>query len=550
MDIGRVQPSLAAVGADPFGFRPDQADAGAAGVEVHFPGRVEERLDVALGEVFGRAVRAVDHADLPHAWQFQDRRARWRQHRVLIQRCQVQHVTGTQRPSAMAAELAEGEGAFTAQVIRHLHAALQAQVAARPGPRDVADGEGGAGSNRQRRVHRHRFTVEREGNHRTGHRHPRGAVEAQQRPVHGDFQGRRAFCVAQEAIAQAQRTAVHRSRRRHPHRPITEAAGIVLDAGLGAGAEHFNGVGAIDQRFQAAGPGLAAGKRCVEENLLQVVAVGLDAVQQAFVQRLMQAQACLLAGWRPADDLGDHRVEVGRDLATGLDPGVDAQCLAVGLGKSHRSQQPRAWLEIPAWVLGIQARLDRVALGFQTLAQFAQWRQITGRQLHHPAHQVHAPHLLGDAVLHLQAGVHFQEIEAPRVAVEHELHGAGAAVVHGLGQLDRRCAEFIGHALGQVRRRGLFEDFLVAPLHRAVAHAQGDHLAQAIAEYLHFQMPRAFDVLLDEHSGVAEVVLAQALHGFEGFAQVGGAAAHTHADAATARGTFEHHRIAELSARQ
>ena len=177
-----------------------------------------------------------------------------------------------------------------------------------------------------------------------------------------------------------------------------------------------------------------------------------------------------------------------------------------------------------------------------------QWRQITGRQLHHPAHQIHTPYLFGNTVLHLQAGVHFQEIEALGIAVEHKLDGAGAAVIHRFGQFDRRCAELIGHAVGQVRRRGFFEDFLVAPLHRAIAHTEGDDLAMAIAEHLHFQVPGALNVLLDEHASVAEVVLAKALHGLEGFAQLGRAAAHAHADTATAGGAFEHDRVADLLA--
>ncbi|MNC71113.1 hypothetical protein D3C75_1219970 [compost metagenome] len=106
-----------------------------------------------------------------------------------------------------------------------------------------------------------------------------------------------------------------------------------------------------------------------------------------------------------------------------------------------------------------------MAVSFQALAQRAQRRQITSCQLHHPAHQIDAPDLLGNAVFHLQASVHFQEVETPCIAVKDELDCAGAAVTDRLGQLDRRCAEFIGHALGQVWRRGFFEDFLVAPLH-------------------------------------------------------------------------------------
>ncbi|MNR13038.1 hypothetical protein D3C85_1294200 [compost metagenome] len=155
---------------------------------------------------------------------------------------------------------------------------------------------------------------------------------------------------------------------------------------------------------------------------------------------------------------------------------------------------------------------------FQTLHQFAQGRQITGRQLHHPAHQVDTPHLFGDTVFHLQTGIHFQEVKALGLAVEYKLHSAGAAVIHCLGQFDRCRAQLLGHAVGQVRRRGFFEDFLVAPLHRAVAHTQGDHFTVAVAEHLDFQMPGTLDVLLDEHPGVAEVVLAQAFDRFEGLA--------------------------------
>ena len=149
-------------------------------------------------------------------------------------------------------------------------------------------------------------------------------------------------------------------------------------------------------------------------------------------------------------------------------------------------------------------------------------------------------------MLDLQAGVHFEEIEALRVAVVDELHGAGAAVADGFRQLDRRCAQGFGHAGRQVGRRGFLQHFLVAPLHRAVAHAEGDHFALAVAEHLHFQVAGALDVLLDEHARVAEVVLPQALHGIEGIAQFVRRAAHAHADAATAGGAFQHHRVADF----
>ena len=56
---------FAAVLARPLGLRADEADAGAVGVVVDLPRGGEEHLDVVGREEIGRAVRAVEHADLP-----------------------------------------------------------------------------------------------------------------------------------------------------------------------------------------------------------------------------------------------------------------------------------------------------------------------------------------------------------------------------------------------------------------------------------------------------------------------------------------------------
>ncbi|MCY1344045.1 hypothetical protein D9M69_300730 [compost metagenome] len=547
VDVRRVQAGFAAALAHPFRFRADQPHAGAAGVEVHFPGGGEEGLDVAFGEVFRGAVRAVDHADLAYRRQrFAELGGQAGAAAGIAQRRKVQHVAGAQRAAAVATELAEGEGALAAEVVRHLQAAAQGQVRPRARAGDGAEAQGAAGLDRQRGVQRLGEAIHAERNRRAGDRDHRIGVEAQGRPAHGDFQAGGAFLVAEQTVAEAQRAVVHRPRRRHADRPVAEAAGVILHGGLGAGGQHFEGVGPIDQVFQAAGPRRAAGERRVDQDLPQVVAVGFHAVQHRVGQRLAQRGAGLGAARRPGDELGDHRVEVGRNLAAGFDPGVDAQRLAVGLGEVDGGEQARARLEVAARVFGVQACLDRVAAGLQVFCQFGQRWQIAGRQFDHPAHQVDAPDLFGDAVLDLQAGVHFEEVEALGLAVVDELDGAGAAVADRLGQLDRRRAQFLGHAGRQVRRRGFLQHLLVAALHRAVAYAEGQHLALAVAEHLHFQVAGALDVLLDEHAGVAEVVLPEALDRLEGIRQFLGRAAYAHADAATAGGAFQHHRVADL----
>ena len=99
-------------------------------------------------------------------------------------------------------------------------------------------------------------------------------------------------------------------------------------------------------------------------------------------------------------------------------------------------QTAGAGLKILCGILCIDAHLDRTP----------RWPDIDGserghfacRLFHHPLHQVDAGHLLGDAVLHLQARVHFEEIEfAPGIVID-ELDRAGRLVVNCLSQPDRR----------------------------------------------------------------------------------------------------------------
>ncbi|MNR57730.1 hypothetical protein D3C85_1785650 [compost metagenome] len=60
----------------------------------------------------------------------------------------------------MATELAEGEGAFAAQVVRHLDATAQAQVTAGAITGNRAQAQGGTCRNQQRGVHGLRLAVE------------------------------------------------------------------------------------------------------------------------------------------------------------------------------------------------------------------------------------------------------------------------------------------------------------------------------------------------------------------------------------------------------
>ncbi|MCY1560282.1 hypothetical protein D9M68_974020 [compost metagenome] len=79
-------------------------------------------------------------------------------------------------------------------------------------------------------------------------------------------------------------------------------------------------------------------------------------------------------------------------------------------------------------------------------------------------------------MLHLQAGVHLQEIEV-LVLADHKLHRARALVLHRLGQGHGLLAHGLARGVRNEGRRGLFDHLLVATLDRALAFIQVDHVA-------------------------------------------------------------------------
>jgi hypothetical protein len=186
-----------------------------------------------------------------------------------------------------------------------------------------------------------------------------------------------------------------------------------------------------------------------------------------------------------------------------------------------------------------------VAGRLECRGQISQGGKRARRQFDHPAHQVDSPDLFGDAMLDLQARVHFEEIELLRGAVVDEFDRARRAVLHRFGEFDRGFAKRFRHAVRQTWRGRFLQHLLVTPLHGAVAYAERNRVAAAIAEHLDFEMPCPLDVLLDEHARITEVVLAEALHHIEIRIEFSGVPADTHADAATARGAFQHDRVAD-----
>ncbi len=207
------------------------------------------------------------------------------------------------------------------------------------------------------------------------------------------------------------------------------------------------------------GVGLAGQEGGVTERAGEEVPVGGDPVDAGPGQRGGQGGGRLGAGGGVHDDLGQHGVVVGTDHAARFHPAVhpDHAVELHGGVDGHRGvqlvQDRAAHLEAVEGsrggkpplgrVLGVEAGLDGVPLRtvlHRVVHLGGQGGAPGDQQLE--ADQVEAGHGLGHRVLHLQSGVHLEEV---RVAppVEDELHRAGVDIAHGLGG---------GH--GRVRQTG------------------------------------------------------------------------------------------------
>ena len=260
---------------------------------------------------------------------------------------------------------------------------------------------------------------------------------------------------------------------------------------------------------------------------------------RALAQGALEAGGGLLAGAAVGDDLRHHRVEVGRDDVAGGDAAVDAHAGA-GREVQHLDAAGRG-REAHRGVLGVQARLDRVADGLGRLA----FELAAGGDVQLQLDEVEAGDGLGDGVLDLQARVDLHEGEALLVGLVEELDRARVAVAglereaHG-GGLDLLLLLAREHDAG-----GLLDDLLVPALAGAVAHARGPGGALAVGDQLHLDVVRVADHRLHEDRAVAERVRGlAATRRQRGFETVG--VIHPpDPTAAAARGRLDHQRVAD-----
>ena len=296
-----------------------------------------------------------------------------------------------------------------------------------------------------------------------------------------------------------------------------------------------------ERLLQEGGGSLTSPEGVVGDNPAQEMSVGSHAEHGGVLQGPDQAATGFVPVLAPGNDFGQHGVVVGCDAVSGANARIVSKAFSLcwfkgiqwsGLGGESVSR-----------ILRIEPHFNGVAIELYFVLREWQLTAFSNGEL--PGHQILAGNQLGDRVLHLQAGVHFQEVEVP-MFVDQELDGAGAFVVTG----QRRFHCGLAHGLSQFgcdKGRGRFFDhFLVPALDRAVSFAQVDGVAVTICEYLNFHVPGLNHGFFEDQFVVAEGLLGFRPGPFDVVGQFGFALNQAHAAASTAGGGFDHQREADV----
>ena len=161
------------------------------------------------------------------------------------------------------------------------------------------------------------------------------------------------------------------------------------------------------------------------------------------------------------------------------------------------------------------------------------------------ADQVETGHELGDRVLDLDPRVHLHE-EVLAVARQKAFDRPRGAVTSGSCGVDGDPSDPHSQRLVDGRRRRFLDELLVPALDRAVALPEVDHVAVAVREDLHLDVPRVDDEALDVDPRVREVLLSLARGRLERPLGLAGLPDDLHPLAPAPGGGLDDQRVADL----
>ena len=227
----------------------------------------------------------------------------------------------------------------------------------------------------------------------------------------------------------------------------------------------------------------------------------LDAGDGVFLQRAVHDAEDAFPAAAEGDEQGAGGIVVGGEVVACAEVGVQTNAGAAGGDVAINAAAVGG--EAVLRVFAVDAHLHGPVLRLGVLFVEGQFRTEGDGDLRF--HKVDAVAGFGDAVFHLQAGVHFDHV-GRAVAGDEEFHRGKGVVVHGLDQLAgvflKLFAQFGGHA--GPGRGGDLHQLLMVALNGAVAFVEGEDVAVLIGDDLNLDVAHVLKVAFHKEAGVAE----------------------------------------------
>ena len=192
-------------------------------------------------------------------------------------------------------------------------------------------------------------------------------------------------------------------------------------------------------------------------------------------------------------------------------------------------------------VLGIDAAFDGMAMEFDVALR--DFEAASGGDADLLEHEIDVGDHLGDRMLDLDARVHLDEVELSLLV--EELDRSNSEIFELAHRVCRRLSHRAACRLVQRRAGAFLPDLLIAALQRAVALAEMDGAAIAVAEHLDLDMSRTRKIFFEVESIIAERGLGLGAGGRERDGELFGRVSYFHAAPAPAGGSLDQQRKAD-----
>ena len=310
----------------------------------------------------------------------------------------------------------------------------------------------------------------------------------------------------------------------------------------------FRGQIRIEHQLGMVGDEIGIDVALAEQRILDDLAEernrGLDAADDVFAQSAVHDAQGLFPVMGVGDQERARGIIVGRKLIASADIGVQAHTQAAG--RNITRDQAGVGREVVLRIFAIDTHLHGAVGRPQVFLAVAQ----LGAESHGDLlfHQVDAVAALGDAVFHLQTGIHFNQIRRT-LGRNQKFHRGQRMVSHGAHQAAGIILEALTQLAGYTRpgRRRDFDQLLMVALHGAVAFIKGEDIAVHVGDDLDFNVAHAAQKFFHKKTRVAERGLGHGRGLEKGVFQLGFVMNGENAPAAAAALGLEHDGQADLA---